>query len=462
MKYIQLGTENQKKTYELTKKTGDYVNHISTVILCGGKSRRMGTDKAALLFHGETFLSHLVKELVSCGEVLISIGADGPSDEVKRIVQMEYMPGNVYGENVDDLIFEENQSQKEKSFIEENVLLEAAKKTEANTEGKKGTKADNRIITKRIHGQIKLVQDRYEACGPMAGIYAALSACKNEILFAVACDMPFADLEIAKILLPYMNDDIDAVIPTELDGRRHPLCALYHKNCAAAFDTMLKSGNYCMNHLLSKLRVCYVASDCLNGKLNNINTQMEYNRMRSTAKETSSMESQDAWKIKQNRYGIPIFSVVAYSGTGKTTFLEKLIPALKRRNLSVGVVKHDAHAFEIDREGKDSWRLTKAGADVTALLSAERAVLMENRSVAMEVLLDQIRDVDVILTEGYKTGDFPKIMLYREAAGKPFAALPKDCIAAASDVPLPTYSRVYRLDDAEGIANLLCKILGKR
>ncbi len=65
----------------------------------------------------------------------------------------------------------------------------------------------------------------------------------------------------------------------------------------------------------------------------------------------------------------PVVSVVAKSGTGKTTLLEKLIHEMKRRGYRVGAIKHDAHSFEIDHEGKDSWRLTHAGADTTVITS---------------------------------------------------------------------------------------------
>mgnify|MGYP000193464349 CR=1 FL=1 len=69
---------------------------------------------------------------------------------------------------------------------------------------------------------------------------------------------------------------------------------------------------------------------------------------------------------------IPVYSVVGILEAAKLLFLEKLIPELKKRGLRVAVVKHDAHEFEIDREGKDSYRLTAAGADVTGLISAKR------------------------------------------------------------------------------------------
>ena len=63
---------------------------------------------------------------------------------------------------------------------------------------------------------------------------------------------------------------------------------------------------------------------------------------------------------------IPIFAFSAWSGTGKTTILEQLIPLLKQRGLRIAVLKHDAHDFEIDREGKESWRFSHAGADSAA------------------------------------------------------------------------------------------------
>ena len=130
---------------------------------------------------------------------------------------------------------------------------------------------------------------------------------------------------------------------------------------------------------------------------------------------------------------IPVYSVVAYSGTGKTTLLEKLIAELKSRGLRVAVVKHDAHEFDIDREGKDSWRFTHAGADVTVIASESKAAIMENRPVAVEALLGKITDVDVILTEGYKSGKWPKIALMRSATGKPLPLPAEECFAIVTD-----------------------------
>jgi molybdopterin-guanine dinucleotide biosynthesis protein MobB len=159
--------------------------------------------------------------------------------------------------------------------------------------------------------------------------------------------------------------------------------------------------------------------------------------------------------------GIPVFSFAAYSGAGKTTLLEKLIRELKARGLRVAAVKHDAHEFDIDKEGKDSWRFARAGADVVAIASGTRAAVMENRPVAFEKLISDITDVDIILAEGYKSGPYPKIALRRAGAGKgegrDFAAELRDCAAAVSDTPVGAPGiPVFGLEDVAGLADFLC------
>ena len=152
---------------------------------------------------------------------------------------------------------------------------------------------------------------------------------------------------------------------------------------------------------------------------------------------------------------VPVFSVVAFSGTGKTTLIEKLIVELKARGLRVAVIKHDAHEFDIDYEGKDSWRFTQAGSDVTAVVSAGKAVLMENRPVPLDTLLDRITDVDIILTEGYKSGKWPKIAVQREATGKPLPVPADECFAVVSDVHIDTNTPYFALDDVIGLADCI-------
>ena len=160
---------------------------------------------------------------------------------------------------------------------------------------------------------------------------------------------------------------------------------------------------------------------------------------------------------------IPVFSISAWSGTGKTTFLEKLIPELKKRGLRVAVLKHDAHEFEVDAEGKDSWRMTRAGADISMIVSDTHAAYMENRPISVGALLDKVGDVDVILAEGYKNGDFPKIVLYRKAVGKPFPCAFSECAAIVADDAVDAGDTpVFSFSDVSGTADFICERLGRR
>jgi len=152
---------------------------------------------------------------------------------------------------------------------------------------------------------------------------------------------------------------------------------------------------------------------------------------------------------------IPIYSFVAFSGTGKTTLLEKLVAELKSRGLRVAVIKHDAHEFDIDHEGKDSWRFSRAGADITVVVSATKAAVIENRPVRLETLLGRITDVDIILTEGYKYGTWPKIAVRRFDSGNPLALPPEECFAIVSDVPEQTETPCFGLDDVRSLADFI-------
>ena len=111
---------------------------------------------------------------------------------------------------------------------------------------------------------------------------------------------------------------------------------------------------------------------------------------------------------------IPVVSFVGHSNSGKTTLLEKVVRELKIRGYRVAIVKHTHHDFEIDRPGKDTWRLTQAGGDIVVLASANKLTIVEH--LDEEPALDEISalfkaKVDIVLTEGYKNGNTPKIVV---------------------------------------------------
>ena len=311
------------------------------------------------------------------------------------------------------------------------------------------------VRRKNDYSEIKVthIEDLEQNKGPLMGIYSVMCVASYEKIWVTSCDMPFIDWQVAEELAVYFEDGIDAVIPVDRTGKKYVLCAWYRKSILEILKEQLESGNLKVKHLLGRLRVCYVAVEGLTDgsrKFQNINTREEYQ----TFTERSEVRLE-----KELHTDIPVVSFVAYSGTGKTTFLERLIPKLKARGLKIAIVKHDGHRFEIDHEGKDSDRFTKAGADVTGLISSEKAVLMENRQTDPEEFLKKIDGVDLILTEGFKQGPWPKIMLHRKGTGKPMPLLPEECLAVISDVEIPDCENVFPLEEIAKTADFLFRYI---
>lgn len=162
----------------------------------------------------------------------------------------------------------------------------------------------------------------------------------------------------------------------------------------------------------------------------------------------------------------PVVSIVAKSGTGKTTLLEKLIAEMKRRGYKVGVIKHDAHRFDIDHEGKDSWRLTQAGADTMVINSSEKLAMVRKYSPQAEPSLEEtvqnyFQDVDLVLTEGFKRSAMPKIEVHRRERSQELLCRGENrdeaLIAVASDSSLDVDVPLYDINDASGLCNLIVK-----
>ncbi|MCS0197210.1 bifunctional molybdopterin-guanine dinucleotide biosynthesis adaptor protein MobB/molybdopterin molybdotransferase MoeA [Vibrio alginolyticus] len=159
---------------------------------------------------------------------------------------------------------------------------------------------------------------------------------------------------------------------------------------------------------------------------------------------------------------IPILGFAAYSGTGKTTLLEALLPKLTEAGLRIGMLKHAHHNFDVDKPGKDSYRLRKAGASQMLIASRNRFALMTETPEAeaeFEYLLTRFDEdmLDVVLVEGCKNIAFPKIELHREEVGKPWL-YPNDenIIAIASDGgELDSELPQMNINDLEAIAQFV-------
>lgn len=158
---------------------------------------------------------------------------------------------------------------------------------------------------------------------------------------------------------------------------------------------------------------------------------------------------------------IPIVSIVGRSGSGKTTLLEKVVAELKKRGYRVGTIKHDAHGFEIDYEGKDSWRHKRAGARAVVLSSPKRIALIKD--VEKEPSLDRIRfefmphDLDIVISEGYKKAKNSKIEVVRKAvSSKPLCIGDENLLAIVSDVKLKKGNLPwFDISDYKGISTFI-------
>ena len=155
----------------------------------------------------------------------------------------------------------------------------------------------------------------------------------------------------------------------------------------------------------------------------------------------------------------PIMCIVGFSNSGKTTVMVGLISELRNRGLRIAAIKHDVHGFEMDKPGKDTWRQKRAGAEVTIISSPHQIGMVkdvrhDHHPLELATLIDQ--EIDIILAEGFKSTDLPKIEVFRPENGKPPAC--KDdpfLIAVVSDSEIGWNVPLFRTDDYCGIADFI-------
>lgn len=341
---------------------------VYALILCGGRSSRMGADKAALPLGGGTLLERAAafwSARPEVGAVLAAVGTP-----------------------------------------EHSLSLPAG---------------------------VTPVYDVFPGAGPMAGLHAAFVQTDAEALYVSAVDMPY----LTPDALPPIPEGDAAVFVK--DGRPDPLFGVYRRSCLPALTAALERGDRRMTALLEELDVEYrELPEGLSAVLENLNTRADYLRALAGSP--------------------PAVCVMGWSGAGKTTFLEKLIPVLTSRGLRAAVVKHDGHGFELDQPGKDTWRLSQAGAVAAAISGPGGWAVTSREEIALADLLRKLPPADIVLVEGHKLSPLPKLQIYRAAAGKPFIDGDPAVFAVVTDDDPPTELPRIGLNDAEAAADLLCGI----
>jgi len=164
----------------------------------------------------------------------------------------------------------------------------------------------------------------------------------------------------------------------------------------------------------------------------------------------------------------PLFGVVGWKNSGKTTLMTRLIAELTARGYGVAVIKHAHESFDIDHQGRDSFKMREAGACEVALSSPRRFALMRELGEAPELSLAEIVNsigrCDLVLIEGFKRDDFPKIEIRKDGARsrEPLHDDFPEIVAIASDRPETETEQlpVFQIDDVSGMADFVVDHLG--
>lgn len=348
------------------------MQQITIGILAGGKSTRMGENKALLTYRGRTFLENIRDELSGLGEVLISAAAEGIYEK--------------YG--------------------------------------------------------CPVLYDEQSGYGPLEGIYRLLKEAETEYVFVCAVDMPLVKKELVLYMQSYISSDYDCYCIKDAE-HIHPLCAIYSKRVLPYMEKLISEDRHRLMDLLQMVSTKYISLEWTSfdkSVVQNINTQEDYHRLQRPV----------------------VFCVSAVKNSGKTSLIEKLIEAFQKDGYRVGVIKHDGHDFVVDHEGTDSYRFTQKGAKCSIIYSDRQYAIMGQAKKTTEELVSYLKketDIDVIIIEGRKDADYPKIEVVRKEISSTCVCNKETLICVASDIVTENQVKcpVYVLKDIAGVYDCIKK-----
>ncbi len=294
--------------------------------------------------------------------------------------------------------------------------------------------------------------------GPLAGIATAMKYCETSHIFIVPCDSPFIPSTLVERFVDICRQTKADICVAHDGNRLQPVFGLIHTRTLASLEKYLDNGHNKIDTWYKQQSMSLVDCSDIPDTFININTPQDL--------------EQAEQRMKERQHNVPVIGFAAHSGTGKTTLLKKLIPVLKKQyGQRIGLVKHAHHGFEIDIPGKDSYELRKAGASQVIVGSQQRwAHIVETpdkqEKPTLQSLIDHFdhENLDLILIEGFKLENIPKIEVFRPRLGKQrLSAEQTGYIAIATDdklsddVALP----IIDLNDIEQIADFILDYINK-
>ena len=292
--------------------------------------------------------------------------------------------------------------------------------------------------------------------GPLAGILASLNWAKQinkDWVVTLPCDTPFLPNNLILSMVRTKNEDpsVDLVV-AKSRGFNHPVIALWKSDVNNKLQNALNEGVRKIDIFTSQLNIKYV-------EFENID-KSEFDPF------TNLNSPQDLILAQQILGKLPpLFGLAGWSGSGKTTLCTKLIENFTKIGINVGTLKHAHHKFDIDKPGKDSYNLRKAGARPMIISSKERfALIQENDQKEEKSLFEMleifsknpIRKCDIIIVEGYKNENIQKLEVHRPIIRKPLLFEDdKNIFAIASDNYIETTIPSFDLNNINSITDFL-------
>ena len=311
--------------------------------------------------------------------------------------------------------------------------------------------ANRNVASYKTYGY-PVISDFYDGYqGPLAGMEAAMRHASAPLLLTVPCDSPLLPDDLVERLYADMQK-ASAELTVVDTGKLQPVFCLMQTRLHDSLKAFIDEGGRKIDRWHEKIKVARANFENTPESFVNVNSPEQIK------------EIEQSLSPRQQKKTPKILGFCAYSGTGKTSLLIRLIPILKSRGIRVGVIKHAHHSFDTDRPGKDSYELRKAGAEQTLVSSSRRWALItelaENEAeLDVSGSIAQLDDtLDLILVEGFKHEQFPKIELHRTALNKPLI-YPRDSsvIAFAGDGEPPPNLTITAIDlnDIEAIAEFV-------